>query len=127
MYPAPGYGPVAPRFNIIELAMKRTSYCGDLRVEHEGQKQSLCGWVHSRRDHGGVLFCDLRDRTGLVQIVFHPENKDLFRRAQDLGSEFVVCVTGQVTARPEGTRNKNILTGDVEVNVEELEILNTSK
>lgn len=87
----------------------------------------LCGWVHSRRDHGGVLFCDLRDRTGLVQIVFHPENKDLFQRAQDLGGEYVVSVTGQVKARPEGTRNPNIPTGDIEVNVEDLEILNTSK
>ena len=108
-------------------SMKRTSYCGDLRKEHQGKKQTLCGWVHSRRDHGGVLFCDLRDRTGLVQIVFHPENKGLFQRAQDLGGEYVVSVTGQVTARPEGTRNPNIPTGDIEVNVEDLEILNTSK
>ena len=105
--------------------MKRTSYCGDLRREHEGKKQTLCGWIHSRRDHGGVLFCDLRDRTGLVQIVFHPENQDLFQRAQNLGSEYVVCIRGQVAPRPEGTRNPNISTGEVEVNVEELEILNT--
>src|SRR5260370_5227461 len=107
--------------------MKRTSYCGDLRKEHQGQKQTLCGWVHSRRDHGGVLFCDLRERTGLIQIVFHPENNGLFQRAQDLGGEYVIRVIGQVNARPEGTRNANIPTGDVELTVEDLEILNTSK
>lgn len=107
--------------------MKRTSYCGELRKEHAGQTQTLCGWIHSRRDHGGVVFCDLRDRTGLIQIVFHPDKKDLFQTAQALGHEFVVAVTGKVTARPEGTRNPNIGTGDIEFAAETLEILNTSK
>ncbi len=88
---------------------------------------TLCGWVHARRDHGGVVFCDLRDRTGLAQVVFRPEKADLFKNAGALGSEFVVQVTGKILARPEGTRNPHIATGDVEMDVETLEILNTSK
>ncbi len=107
--------------------MKRTIYCGDLRKNHVGQSPTLCGWIHSRRDHGGVVFCDLRDRTGLVQIVFRPEKSDLFKKAEKLGSEYVVQVAGKVAARPDGTRNPNMATGDVEVEVEHLEILNTSK
>ncbi|MFA5975496.1 MAG: aspartate--tRNA ligase [Elusimicrobiota bacterium] len=107
--------------------VKRTSYCGDLRKSHFGQPQILCGWIHSRRDHGGVIFCDLRDRSGLVQIVFRPEKKDLFAKAQDLGNEYVVQVSGKVLERPAGTRNANIPTGDVEIDVESLDVLNTSK
>ena len=107
--------------------MQRTFYCGDVRLTHAGERPALCGWIQSRRDHGGVLFCDLRDRSGIVQIVFHPEKADLLKKAQDLGGEYVVRVVGKVIARPEGTRNTNIPTGDVEVDVEELEILNTSK
>ena len=110
-----------------EAMVKRTNYCGDLRKNHVGQPVTLCGWVHSRRDHGGVVFCDLRDRTGFVQVIFRPENKDLFKRAQDLGSEYVVEVVGKVAARPEGTTNPNIATGEVEIEVESLEILNSSK
>src|SRR5215469_14710977 len=106
--------------------MNRTTYCGDLRKSHVGKSQTLCGWVHSRRDHGGVLFCDLRDRTGWVQVVFHPEQAELFKNAQNLGGEYVIQVSGKVQMRPEGTRNANIGTGDIELNVEKLEILNTS-
>jgi len=107
--------------------MRRTNYCGDLRKKHVGQPVTLCGWIHSRRNHGGVVFCDLRDRTGFVQVVFRPENKALFERAQDLGSEYVVEVVGKVAARPEGTKNPNIATGEVEIEVQSLEILNASK
>ncbi len=107
--------------------MKRTSYCGDLRISHAGQSHTLYGWIHSRRDHGGVLFCDLRDRTGFVQIVFRPENKALFQKAQDLGSEYVVQVEGKVSERPAGTRNAALATGEVEVIVETLDVLNASK
>src|SRR6266446_8701194 len=107
--------------------MKRTIYCGNLRKNHVGQTATLCGWIHSRRDHGGVVFCDLRDRSGLVQVVFRPENKDLFKKAQDLGLEYVVQVRGKVTERPSGTKNANIATGDVEVEATDLELLNTSK
>jgi aspartyl-tRNA synthetase len=107
--------------------MKRTHYCGELRKQDIGKKETLAGWIHSRRDHGGVLFCDLRDRSGIMQIVFHPENKDIFHRASELGGEYVVQVTGTVASRPEGTHNPNLATGDVELNVESFEILNTSK
>src|SRR6202035_2955506 len=108
--------------------MNRTSYCGDLRKNHVGQTVTLCGWIHSRRDHGGVLFCDLRDRTGLVQIVFRPEAPNrLFDLAQQLGNEYVVEITGKVLARPEGSQNKNIPTGEIEVDVAELVIHNPSK
>ena len=107
--------------------MKRTIYCGNLRKNHVGQTPTLSGWIHSRRDHGGVVFCDLRDRTGLVQIVFRPENKDLFKKAQDLGLEHVVQVRGKVTERPAGTKNAGIATGEVEVEVADLEVLNASK
>src|SRR4029077_3944795 len=98
--------------------MKRTSYCGELRKKDVGNRVTLCGWIHSRRDHGGVLFCDLRDRTGIVQIVFKPENKDVFQSAQGLGNEYVVAVTGKVSERPAGTQNKNLATGEVEVEVD---------
>src|SRR5438105_15490873 len=107
--------------------MKRTIYCGDLRKDHVGRSATLCGWIHSRRDHGGVLFCDLRDRTGLVQIVFRPEKQDLFQQAQSLGNEYVVEVSGTVSERPEGTRNSNIATGDVELNDDQVTILERSK
>ncbi len=109
--------------------MKRTSYCGELRKKDVGKSVTLCGWIHSRRDHGGVYFCDLRDRTGIIQIVFKPENKEVFQVAGGLGSEYVVSVTGKVSERPTGTQNKNIPTGDVEVEVDQagLTILNTSK
>lgn len=109
------------------MLMNRTIYCGDLRKSHAGHPHTLCGWIHSRRDHGGVIFCDLRDRSGWVQVVFRPENKALFEKAQDLGNEYVVQVRGQVVERPEGTRNAHIATGDVEVEVTDLELLNTSK
>jgi aspartyl-tRNA synthetase len=107
--------------------MKRTIYCGNLRKNHVGQTPTLCGWIHSRRDHGGVIFCDLRDRTGLVQIVFRPENKPLFEKAQNLGIEHVVQVRGKVAERPAGTKNTNIATGEVEVEALDLELLNASK
>src|SRR5579863_3758233 len=99
------------------MPMKRTVYCGDLRKKDVGQAHTLCGWIHSRRDHGGVLFCDLRDRTGFVQIIFRPENKSLFESAQHLGGEYVLEVTGKAALRPDGTRNPNIATGDIEIEV----------
>ncbi len=107
--------------------MKRTIYCGNLRKNHVGQTATVCGWVHSRRDHGGVIFCDIRDRSGLVQVVFRPENNELFEKAQKLGNEFVVQARAKVMDRPAGTRNANISTGDVELEAIDLEVLNTSK
>ncbi len=107
--------------------MQRTVYCGFVSDKHVGQKITLDGWVASRRDHGGVLFIDLRDRSGLVQIVFNPEPAALFSKASELRSEFVIEVTGTVRARPEGTKNANLASGSVELLCETLVIHNTAK
>ena len=104
----------------------RTHYCGEVTSKFIGKTVELCGWVHRRRDHGGVVFVDLRDRTGLVQVVFHPDQADVFKVAEKLRSEFVVRVVGVVNARPEGTVNKDLSTGEIEVSVKSLEILNES-
>ena len=102
----------------------RSHACGELRRENDGTVVVLCGWVWRRRDHGGVTFVDLRDREGLVQIVFHPEDApNAHAAAQHLGSETVVRVTGEVRARPEGTVNPVLPTGEIEVAVSELEVL----
>ena len=102
----------------------RTHTCGELRAEHAGERVALCGWVWRRRDHGGVTFVDLRDRAGLVQLVFHPEDApDARAAAQHLSSESVVRISGEVRARPEGTVNPELSTGEVEIAVSELEVL----
>lgn len=105
--------------------MKRTNYCGQISLAQEGTKQTLCGWVHSYRNHGGVLFIDLRDRTGFVQLVIGPDNEKAFKEASSLRNEYVVCATGTVAKRKEGYINKNIPTGEVEIIVEDIETLNT--
>lgn len=104
--------------------MKRSCYCGQVREDSIGKELSVSGWVHSRRDHGGVIFIDLRDREGIVQIVFQPENKEIFLAAEKLRSEYVISVKGLVRNRPEGTVNPNMPTGLVEIVVCELEIVN---
>ena len=107
--------------------LKRSHYCNDLNTSHIGQEVVLMGWVLRRRDHGGVIFVDLRDRFGLTQVVFNPEhNKEVHAKAHDLRSEWVLAVRGTVLARPDGMSNKNLQTGDIEIMVEELRILNTS-
>lgn len=105
----------------------RTDYCGKITEEFLEQSVTLFGWVHRRRDHGGVIFVDLRDREGLVQIVVHPENEKAFALAEKIRNEFVLKVKGQVRYRPDGTKNLDLYTGQIEVNVDELEILNESK
>ena len=105
----------------------RTQYCGELNSRHEGQEVVLCGWVHRRRDHGGVIFIDLRDREGLVQIVFDPDRREVFARAEQARSEYVLKVTGRVRARPAGTVNPDLPTGEIEVLGLDLEILNASE
>ncbi|WP_031434958.1 aspartate--tRNA ligase [Methylomarinum vadi] len=105
----------------------RTHKCGELNTKHLGEGVSLCGWVHRRRDHGGVIFIDLRDRTGLVQVVFDPDSPDTFRIAESVRSEYVLRVEGTVRERPEGTINKNMGTGEIEVLVSQVEVLNESE
>ncbi|MFH0948395.1 MAG: aspartate--tRNA ligase [Elusimicrobiota bacterium] len=105
--------------------MKRTHNCGQLRNADISKKVILCGWVHTRRDHGGIIFIDLRDRYGITQIVFG--GGDILEKAKGLKSEYVILVEGTVNARPEGTINKNLSTGEIEVVAEKFEILNISK
>ncbi|MBP6734541.1 MAG: aspartate--tRNA ligase, partial [Chromatiaceae bacterium] len=105
----------------------RSHYCGDLNREQVGQEVSLSGWVHRRRDHGGVIFIDLRDRSGLIQVVIDPDNPETFRLAEQARSEFVIRVEGRVRPRPEGTENKDMPTGEVEVLARALTILNSSE
>lgn len=105
----------------------RSHYCGDLNEQLSGETVSLCGWVHRRRDHGGVIFVDLRDREGLSQIVFDPDRADSFNLAESLRSEFVVRVTGVVRPRPDGTANADMRSGAIEVLAHELEILAHAK
>ncbi len=108
--------------------MKRTHHCNELRAAHEGQTVTLAGWVHSRRDLGGVIFIDVRDREGRTQTVFDPSDlpADLFERASALRSECVVKVVGKVRLRPEGTNNPKIPTGEIEVAASQLELLNAA-
>src|SRR6201993_4113273 len=106
--------------------MKRTHHCNELRPAHIGQTVTLSGWVHSRRDLGGLIFIDIRDREGRTQTVFDPSDlpKELFERAAALRSECVVSVTGKVRARPEGTNNPKIVTGEIEVLAQHFDALN---
>ncbi|MDP2246734.1 MAG: OB-fold nucleic acid binding domain-containing protein, partial [Nitrosomonadales bacterium] len=104
----------------------RTHYCGHLNRDLIGQTVTLCGWAHRRRDHGGVIFIDLRDREGMAQIVIDPDTPEAFAIAETVRNEFVLKITCKVRARPEGTVNPNIPTGEVEMLASEIEILNPS-
>jgi len=104
----------------------RSEYCGRISRQHLDQTVTLCGWVHRRRDHGGVIFIDLRDREGLVQIVCDPDTPATFQTADKVRNEFVVRVAGRVRRRPEGTVNPNLVSGEIEVLAQEIEILNAS-
>jgi len=105
----------------------RSHYCGELNESLIGQSVTLCGWAHSRRDHGGVIFIDLRDREGLAQTVFDPGLKEAFSVAEGVRNEFVLRVTGKVRARPAGTENPHLRTGKVEVAATQIEILNRAE
>jgi aspartyl-tRNA synthetase len=104
----------------------RTHYCGEVTEALLGQEVALCGWVNRRRDHGGVIFVDLRDRQGTVQVVCDPDRPEMFAQAEDLRNEFCVRVLGKVRVRPEGTQNEAIVSGKIEVLCTALEVLNPS-
>ena len=105
----------------------RTHYCGELSPTFIDRDVTLCGWTGRRRDHGGVIFIDLRDRSGIVQVVCNPEARDVFAQAESVRSEYVLRVVGKVRRRPAGTENKNLATGEVEVVAQSIEILNRSE
>ncbi len=110
------------------MSKYRTHYCGDLRITDNGQKVKLCGWVENWRDHGGIVFIDLRDLTGITQIVFNPEvSKEVHEIAHKLRAEFVIAIEGEVSPRPEGTVNPKLPTGEIEVIVKKVEILSPAK
>jgi aspartyl-tRNA synthetase len=105
----------------------RSLYCGDLNTTHLDHQVTLCGWVHRRRDHGGVIFVDLRDHRGLIQVVFDPDAQQTFATAERVRNEYVLQVTGRVRRRPPGTENPDMPTGEVEVLGLELSVLNTAE
>ena len=104
----------------------RTHYCGQLNAQTIGQEITLCGWAHRRRDHGGVIFIDLRDRQGLAQVVCDPDRPEMFKIAETIRNEYCLKITGKVRARPAGSTNPNIASGEVEVLCHEIEVLNPS-
>jgi aspartyl-tRNA synthetase len=105
----------------------RSHYCGHVDQSLIGKEVTVCGWVHRRRDHGGVIFIDLRDREGLLQVVFDPDRAEIFAEAERIRSEYVLAVTGSVRERPAGTVNENMPTGQVELLAKELTVLNRSE
>jgi aspartyl-tRNA synthetase len=104
----------------------RTHYCGQTTATQLDQTVTLCGWVHRRRDHGGVIFIDLRDITGLAQVVCDPDRPDMFKVAESVRNEFCLKLTGKVRRRPSGTENKNLASGEIEVLCHDIEVLNVS-
>ncbi len=105
----------------------RSHYCGQLNLSHLDQEIELCGWVHRRRDHGGVIFIDLRDREGIAQVVIDPDTPDAFREAERVRNEYVLRVRGRVRRRPAGTENPAMPTGEIELLVKDLEVLNRAE
>ncbi len=107
--------------------MIKSINCGELRLSHAGQKVTLAGWLHKRRDHGGLIFIDLRDRSGVVQVRVDPQAGEAYHTADDARAEYVLQISGTVHARPDGLANPNLPTGEIEVEAEQIKILNTSK
>jgi len=105
----------------------RTHFCGELNRQQVDQSVSVCGWVNRRRDHGGVIFVDLRDKKGLLQVVFDPDDAAMFSEAETLRNEYVIQVEGRLRVRPEGTHNPDMATGEVELLAQKLQILNASE
>ena len=105
----------------------RSHYCGELGRSQIGEDITVAGWVHRRRDHGGVIFVDLRDSAGLLQVVFDPDTPEIFAAAERIRGEYVLCVRGRLRERPEGTINPEMQTGEIELLANELTVLNRSK
>jgi len=120
-------GPTNSRLREAITTMMRSHYCGQLNESLDGQEITLCGWVHRRRDHGGVIFLDIRDREGLAQVVFDPDRAETFAAADKVRSEYVVKITGKVRLRPAGAGNANMASGAIEVLGYELEVLNEAE
>lgn len=128
--PAPTVRKTSTEFRITRsetTTMMRSHYCGQLNESLDGQEITLCGWVHRRRDHGGVIFLDIRDRDGLAQVVFDPDRAETFAVADRVRSEYVVKITGKVRLRPAGAGNTNMASGMIEVLGYELEVLNEAE
>jgi aspartyl-tRNA synthetase len=121
--PGTEHGPAPDRH---KENLMRTHYCGAVSTADIGNTITLCGWAHRRRDHGGVIFIDLRDRDGMMQVVIDPDTPEAFKLAEEVRSEFVLKITGKVRARPAGTENPNMATGQVEMLTQTLEVLNPS-
>ena len=113
----------------IVCIMLRTHTCGGLRLDHKGTEVTLCGWVHRRRDHGGLVFLDLRDRYGFIQVVFDPKDcdKKVFKAAETVRSEWVLKVDGKVRPRAEGAAREGNPTGAIEILASKVEVLNEAK
>src|SRR5690554_2754731 len=125
MYFPPRAQPAGQQTNRSEHNM-RTHYCGQVTAADLDQIVTLCGWVHRRRDHGGVIFIDLRDREGLVQVVCDPDRVEMFELAESIRNEFVLKISGKVRRRPAGTENETLVSGEIEVLCHEMEVLNAS-
>ena len=105
----------------------RSHHCGNLNIKNLNQEVTICGWIHRRRDHGGVIFLDVRDTTGIVQVVVNPENVEAFKIAEDIRSEYVIKAFGKVEGRPEDSQNDQLTTGDIEIKCSSIELLNEAE
>lgn len=131
LFPQPSGVGLSRRAKALKLSTRaakimRSHYCGELNASHIDSEVELSGWVNRRRDHGGVIFIDLRDRSGLAQVVFDPDRAEIFAIAEHVRSEFVLRIKGRVRARPEGTVNPDLPTGEIEILGTDLEVLNAS-
>ena len=105
----------------------RSHHCGNLNIKNLNEEVTICGWIHRRRDHGGVIFLDVRDTTGIVQVVVNPENVEAFKIAEDIRSEYVIKAFGKVEGRPEDSQNDQLTTGDIEIKCSSIELLNDAE
>ena len=105
----------------------RSHHCGNLNIKNLNEEVTICGWIHRRRDHGGVIFLDVRDTTGIVQVVVNPENVEAFKIAEDIRSEYVIKAFGKVEGRPEDSQNDQLTTGDIEIKCSSIELLNEAE